>query len=166
MCETKLAHLMCPVDRSYPLPPRFHISERAMYTKCRGTIPQYTVSLSLCLVTHWFSPHHHHVHHQLHFPSSSSLRKVSWTFLGCRYVCFPTRSLGCLELHSNSSLSILGASYKVQPPAWPSWEQYDLSGLEPDGPPWVSLVLNAFGHLFRGPAFRLTVPRISADRVH
>ncbi len=42
----------------------------AIYTECKGTIPQNAVSLSLCFVTHWSSPHHHHLH--LHLPSSSS----------------------------------------------------------------------------------------------
>ncbi len=32
---------------------------------------QYTVSLSLGLVTHWFTPHHHLHHQQLQLPSSS-----------------------------------------------------------------------------------------------
>jgi hypothetical protein len=53
----------------------------------------------------------------------------------------------------------LAASRKVQPSAWSSWEPFDLSGLEPNDPPWVSLDLSAFDHLFWGPASRLTVPK-------
>jgi hypothetical protein len=43
--------------------------KRPIYAEFWGTIPQYTVLLSLCLVTIWFSTHHHH-HWQ--DPSSSS----------------------------------------------------------------------------------------------
>ncbi len=45
-------------------PPHVHLSDMRkdlyMYTEFWGTIPQYTVLLSLCLVTLWFSTHHHH----------------------------------------------------------------------------------------------------------
>jgi hypothetical protein len=66
-----------------------------------------------------------------------------------------TRPLGFLELISTLSWASLAASQEFQPLAWPSREPSDLSGLEPDGPPWVSLDLSAFGHLFWGPASRL-----------
>jgi hypothetical protein len=42
---------------------------RAIHNECWGTIPQNTVSLSLGLVTHWFTPHHHYHHQQLHLSS-------------------------------------------------------------------------------------------------
>ncbi len=38
----------------------------------------------------------------------------------------------------------LATSHEVRPPTWPSREPPDLSGLQPDGPPWASL---GFGHL-------------------
>jgi hypothetical protein len=43
----------------------------------------------------------------------------------------------------------LAASHKVHPPAWPSQEPPYLSKLEPEGPPWVSLVLSPCGCLLR-----------------
>ncbi len=71
-CETQLTCLMCCFDHPYlcPLLGTCLICGRAVYTECRRIIPQYTVSLSLCLVTHWFSPPHH-LHLWLHLPSSS-----------------------------------------------------------------------------------------------
>ncbi len=57
-----------------PPPPRFTCliwgSELYIYTECWGTITQSTVSLSVCLVTHWSSLHHH-LHHQHNPPSLS-----------------------------------------------------------------------------------------------
>jgi hypothetical protein len=66
---------------------------------------------------------------------------------------FFTRSLGFLELFSNSPFSVLATSHGVKPSAWPSQEPSDLSGLKPDGPPGASLVLSAFGPLSQGPAW-------------
>ncbi len=140
---------MCCVDHPYHPPlflPVWCVGKATVYTECRGTILQYTVSLSLCFVTHWFSSHHHHLHQRLHLPSSSYPEKVyiSWTFLGCHYASFPTRSLGFLELFSNSLLCVLATSHWNQFPAWISEEPCDLDGLEPDGPCWASLVLSTF----------------------
>jgi hypothetical protein len=45
--------------------------ESYIYTLFWGPIPQYTVSLSLSLVTHWFSLHDYHHHMQHQHPSSS-----------------------------------------------------------------------------------------------
>jgi hypothetical protein len=45
----------------------------------------------------------------------------------------------------------MATSHEVQPPALPSWEPSDLSGLKPDGLPWSSLVLSGFVCLSRGP---------------
>jgi hypothetical protein len=120
---------------------------RAIYTECWGTISQYTVSLSLDFVTRWFSPHHH----QLHISSSSSYpKKVSWTFLGCPYASFLTRSLCFLLFFSNSLLSVCGHLSR-EPPG--------LNGLKPDGPPWASLVLSIFDRLSQGSLSCLTVMR-------
>jgi hypothetical protein len=124
--------------------------EKAICTECRVTIPQYTVLLSLCLVTHWFSPHHHlHLQlsvHSFSYPQKKSKLKHSF---GCHNVNFQSRPLGFLELFPNSPLSFfLATSHEAQPPTWPLREPSDPSGLEPDGPPWVSLALNAFGRLF------------------
>jgi hypothetical protein len=86
------------------LPPtHFYLSdvEGAIYTECRGTIPQYTVLLTLCLVTHWFSLRRHHLNHHYHLPSSLYLEKVSWFYLGCHYASFLTRYLGFPDLFSN-----------------------------------------------------------------
>ncbi len=49
----------------------------------------------------------------------------------------------------------------IQPPAWPSRDPSDLSGFEPDGPPWASLVLSVvfFCYCSHGPASHLTVPK-------
>ncbi len=47
----------------------------------------------------------------------------------------------------------------IQPPAWPSQEPSDLSGLNLDGPPWASLVLSVFAQLSRCTTSHLTVPR-------
>jgi hypothetical protein len=120
---------------------------RAIYTECWGTIPQYSVAVTrscdtLVLTTSSSSS-----------PSATSSpffflpwQRVSWTFLVCHYASFPTRSLGFLELFSTFPLSVFGACHEVQPPAWPLWEPSDLSGLKPDGPPWVSLAFRVFRH--------------------
>ncbi len=83
-------------------------AERAIDAEYWGMIPQYTVALSLSVVTHWFSPHHHHhlLLQQLHLPSSSYPEKEEVEpCLDCHYASFPIRSLGFLELFSNSPLS-------------------------------------------------------------
>ncbi len=54
-------------------------------------------------------------------PATSSIfflpwETVSWTFLGCHYASFPTRSLGFLELFSNSLLNVFG-----HPSRWPTF---------------------------------------------
>jgi hypothetical protein len=71
--------------------------------------------------------------------------RVSPPFLGCHYASFLVRSLGLLELFSNSL-----------PERSKEWS--DLCGLKPDGPPWASLVLSFFGHLSQGPASRAECP--------
>ncbi len=80
-------------------------------------------------------------------------------FRGLNFSGMLCRSIGILELFSNSPLRVFASFHEIQPPAWPSGEQSDLSRLEPDGPPWVSLALSAFGCLSWGPPFHLTVPR-------
>jgi hypothetical protein len=122
---------------------------RARYTECWGTIPQYTVSQSLVLVTHWYSLHPHHPHHQQHHLLLLTLRRVSWNFFRvslCQfYYEVPWFSWAVFQL---SFLWVsLATSHEVYPFAWPSREASDLSGPEPDGPSWASLVLNVFGHL-------------------
>jgi hypothetical protein len=54
--------------------------------------------------------------------------------------------------------SSLADYHEDQPRTRQSQEPSDLSGLKPDGPPWVSLVLSACGSLFRGPVSHLTAP--------
>jgi hypothetical protein len=73
------------------------------------TIPQYTVSLSLCLVTLCFSHIIINLHFQLHLPSSSYPEKelVKLSF-GHHYANLLTKSLGFLELFLNSPLSVFG----------------------------------------------------------
>jgi hypothetical protein len=79
------------------------------------------------------------------------------------YASFQTRSLGIYSCFPTLPSASWATSYEVHLPSWPSWEPSwepsDLSGLEPDGPPWVSFVFSAFGHLFQGPTSCLTVPR-------
>jgi hypothetical protein len=60
--------------------------------------------------------HHHHLHrHQLPF-HRTTLERVSW-LLGSPSVYYPVRFLGCLELFSNSHLSVLSeCSLWVKPP--------------------------------------------------
>ncbi len=86
-----------------------------------------------------------------------TLKRVVEPFLGCHYVSFPTRPLGLLELLSISPLSFFSASHEVQPPTRLSQEPSDLHGLEPDGPPWASLILSAFGRLSRDPSVPRTI---------
>ncbi len=85
MASSSSPRLMCRIDRPYSPPPHLVLPAlyvgRAIYTECWETIPQYTVSLSLCLVTHWLSPHHHHLHLLLHLPSFLTLRKSQLNFL-------------------------------------------------------------------------------------
>ncbi len=45
-------------------------------------------------------------------------------------------------------------------PTWPSWEPYELIGLESDGPRWV-----AFGHRSNGPASPPNYPKNNLNRV-
>ncbi len=113
-CETRLAHLMCPVNHLNPPEIKKLIpvwgEEVVIYTECWGTNPQYTVSLSFCLVTHWFSPHHHHLHHQLHLSSFFLLEKEQVEpILGRHYASFLIRSPGFLKLFFNSPLGIFGS---------------------------------------------------------
>jgi hypothetical protein len=93
---------MCHVNRLYPPSPILPVwnVERVIYTVCKGTVPQYTESLSLFLVL---------------TTSSSSSTSSPFCFLpwervelsfGHHYANFPTRSLGFLELFSNSPLSL------------------------------------------------------------
>ncbi len=123
------------------------------------------MSLSFGLVTHWFPPHHHRLHHQqLHLPSSSYPEK-EWakSLLGCHYASFLTRLFVSLELFSNSPLSAwpaltrsslppghnenhlvwvhisLVALIEVKPPVWLFWEPSDLSGLTHNSPPWLGV---------------------------
>jgi hypothetical protein len=86
---------------------------------CRGTIPQYTVLLSLCLVTYWFSPHYDHFIFNFISLLFLSPRKSKLNFLLALTVpVFFTRSLGCLKLFSNSPYGAsLAASHKVQLPS-------------------------------------------------
>ncbi len=127
----------CCLDGTFLPPPQFYLSdmwrELHIYTEFSGIIPQYTVSLSLSFVTHWFSPHHHH--HQLkhHLPSSPYPEKDKVDpSLGCHYACF---LLGPLASYSYFSTLPLSATVNaVKPPAWPSRELSELSGLELDGP--------------------------------
>jgi hypothetical protein len=53
----------------------------------------------------------------------------------------------------------MAASHRVQLQIWPSRDPSDLSRLEPDGPPWVGLVLSAFGLHSGSWASHLTIPR-------
>ncbi len=53
----------------------------------------------------------------------------------------------------------LAASHKVQPTAWPSWENLIWVDSRLTAP-WVCLALSAFRRLFWGPASHLTVMRI------
>ncbi len=91
--------------------------------------------------------------------SSSSSSATSSSLTLFRLSHFLTRFLGFLVLFSNSPSSTFGYLSRGPASAWPSQEQYDPSGLEPDGPPWASWAFSAFGRLFQGPASRLTVPR-------
>ncbi len=76
-----------------------------------------------------------------------TLRKSKMYFFGYHNANFQTSSLDFLELIFNPPRASLAASQDIQPPAWPSQGWYDLSRLKPDGHPWVSLVLSAFGCL-------------------
>ncbi len=111
-CETQLAPLMWRVDCLYSPPPQGFTcvicGESYIYwvQGNNSSVCSVAVTLScdtLVLTTlSSFSL------------STSSLffflpwERVSWTFLGCHYANFLTRSLGCLERFSNSPLSFLG----------------------------------------------------------
>jgi hypothetical protein len=60
-------------DCILPLPPHFYVSdvEKAVNTVSAEEQFLSTQCRCHCLVTHWFSLHHHHFNHQLHLPSSS-----------------------------------------------------------------------------------------------
>ncbi len=101
-----LAHQMYCVDihilRSAPTWLTIWCAVRAIYTECWGIIPQYTVSLRLCSVAHRV------LIASSAISATSSYPEKEWAepFLGCHYVSFLTRSLGFLELFSNSPWSI------------------------------------------------------------
>ncbi len=104
---TQLGPPKCIVLIVHILPPpkwlTIWYARRATYTECCVTIPQNTVSLSLSVVIHLITS-----------SATSSLffflpwERVCWTLLGCHYASFLTRSLGFLELFSNSPLSLSG----------------------------------------------------------
>jgi hypothetical protein len=86
--------------------------------------------------------------------------RVSWTFFLLSLYCtsFLTRSLGFLELFSNSPLSVFVCHWSSLLP-----DRYENHLIWVDSslvvPPWVSLALSTFGFLFWGPASCLTLPR-------
>jgi hypothetical protein len=92
--------------------------ERATYIASWGTIPQYTVSLSVLFVTHWFSLHHRHQQWQWQLPSSSPLRKRKLTLFRLSPCLFLVMYLGFLEVLSNSSFERLwpGLMWSGLPP--------------------------------------------------
>ncbi len=61
--------------------------------------------------------------------------RVSWTFLGSHYSSFLIRSMAFQSCFPPLPWAPLATSHEVQPPAWPSREPSDLSGLDPDAPP-------------------------------
>ncbi len=66
------------------------------------------------------------------------LRKSKLTiFLGCHYACFKVGPLASWSCFPALSWATLASINMVQPPAWPSREPSDLSGLEPDDPTWA-----------------------------
>ncbi len=86
--------------------------------------------------------------------------RVSWAFLGCHYASFLIRSLGFLELFSNSTLSAFGhlsrglaSCLAITRTIWSEWTRAWWSPFE------LALFLSSFGCLSWGPAFCLTVPR-------
>jgi hypothetical protein len=92
--------------------------------------------------------------------------RVSWTFLGCHYASFPTRSLGCLVLLFNSPLSVFGhlsrgpaSCLAIRRNIWSKWTQAW----------WPPLSLFSFECLWpmsRGPASCLTAQEPSDKSRH
>jgi hypothetical protein len=149
------------LSRSFLPPPHlpFYLPEmwgELIYTECRGIIPQYTVLLSLCLVTQWFL--HHHFDLQLHLPffSYPETEKVELSF-GCHYASFQIRSLRFLELFPNFPLSVFGCLSQGPVSHLTITRTIRSEWIRAWWPPRVSLALSAFGHLCQGPASRLTV---------
>jgi hypothetical protein len=66
------------------------------------------------------------LHHPLRKSKVDSCFRLS-------FFLFSARFLGCLELFSNSHLSV---GEPVHPPAWLPWKPYELSGLKPVYSPW------------------------------
>ncbi len=62
-------------------------------------------------------------------------RKSKLTLLLAVTMPVLTRSLGFLELFSNSPLNVFGCPSQGKHPTWPSQEPSDLSGLDHNGPP-------------------------------
>ncbi len=144
---------MCRVDLGYPplFWPVWYV-ERAIYTESWRTIPQYTVSLSLSLVTHWFSLHYHLHHQHYHLPSSSyPWERVSWPFFKLSLCLFSDYDLWLSRVVFQLSLSLGPVS------TWPSWEPSEWSQVW--WPPWSWHSFECFGHFSRGEASHLTVPR-------
>ncbi len=80
-------------------------------------------------------------------------RKIKLNFLlAITMLVTPLGPLDFLSSFPTLPWASLAAYHEVQPPAWPSWEPTDLSGLKPDGPPWVCLALCIYDCLFQGPA--------------
>jgi hypothetical protein len=154
-------HWMCHVEYPYFPPTWLTIwyAGRAIYIL--STKEQFISSQCRCLLVLWHTGSHCII---LIFIISNfisllllTLRESKLNLLGCHYASFLTRSLGFLELFSNSPLRVFGRLSRCPAYFLTSQKQSNLSGLEPDGPPWASLVLSALGHLSRGLDFRLTV---------
>ncbi len=152
----QLAHLMCCGDHLYPPPPVFTClicGESYINRVQENNSSVHSVTFTLfcdTLLLTTSSP-----------SSSSSSTSPPFSFLPLPLLTYwlqftdqvPWLPSCCLTLPQVS----LAASHKVQPNTLPSREPSDLSGLKPDGPPWVSLVFSTFSHLFWDPASRLTV---------
>ncbi len=139
---------MCRVDHQFPYPPPIYSPvwyvESYIYRVLRDNCDS-----RCCHSVLWHTGSHHIIISNIISPFHLSLRKSKLTRLS---LClFSFRPLGFKVVFQLSLWASLANVNVVQPPAWPSWEPSDLSGLEPEGPPWAALVSSAFGCLSRGP---------------
>jgi hypothetical protein len=139
------------------LPPPLHSwpSDMGGVLNILSAEEKFLSTLSLCLVTHWFSPHSHHLHdQQFHLPSFSYSEKDYLNLFRLSLCQFLTRPLGFLKLFSNSPLSAFGClsqgpAYRlaITRTIWSEWTQAWWPPL------WVSLVFWVpLASLSRGPA--------------
>jgi hypothetical protein len=106
-CETQLAHLMYHVDVGILPPPQFYLSDMWRELSILSYEEQFLSTQCRCHSVLWHTGSHYVIIiFIINFISLLlTLRKSKLNLFGSHYVSFLTRSLGFLELFSNSPLS-------------------------------------------------------------